>query len=145
MYQEIIENDEAKEKKKQPEQEEVKKLSSMYGHDGKLRQCNEGKYKFEVNEYDHPEWSEFVLHVPKYMTTDSLEVNLFPQMVSIRIKGKLTQVKLWEEIDVPESKIQRAVTTGKLHITMKKLKSTESLSRLYKKEQEARDEKGLSK
>ena len=60
-------------------------------------------------------------------------------MVSVRVKGKLTQVKLWEEIEVAESKLQRAVTTGKLHITMKKLKSTESLSRLYQKEKEARE------
>lgn len=114
----------------------------MYGHDGKLRQCNEGKYKFDLNEYDHDEWSEFILHVPKYMTTDSLEVNLFPKMVSVRVKGKLTQVKLWEEIDVPETKMQRAITTGKLHITMKKLKSTESLTRLYQKDKEAKESLG---
>jgi protein TilB len=126
-------NDDGKNDKKDEPKEE-KKESSMYNHEGDLRQCNEGRYKFDLIEYEDPDWSEFILHVPKYMSSDQLDVNVFPTLVSVRIKGKLTQVKLWEEIIVSESKIQRALTTGKLHITMKKFKSTDALYRLYQKE-----------
>lgn len=129
------EEESKKEEKKNPPPPE-KKESSMYGRDGNLRQCNEGRYKFDLLEYEDPEWSEFILHVPKYLSTEHLDVNLFPNLVSVRIKGKLTQVKLWEEIIVSESKIQRAMTTGKLHITMKKFKSTDALYRLYQKEKQ---------
>lgn len=135
MYAEMREEEQEKEDKKNPPPP-VKKETSIYGRDGNLRQCNEGRYKFDLHEYEDPDWSEFILHVPKYLATDLLDVNLFPNMVSIRVKGKLTQVKLWEEIIVSECKIQRAMITGKLHITMKKFKSTDALYRLYQKEKQ---------
>lgn len=36
----------------------------------------------------------------RYLDTSLLEVNLNPKYVSVRIKGKLTQLKLQEEIKV---------------------------------------------
>ena len=41
-----------------------------------------------------------------------------------RIKEKLTQIKLFEEIIVGESKVQRSQSTGVLLVTMKKAKET---------------------
>lgn len=149
MYQEMRE-DEEKKKEEKGEKKVEKKESSMYGRDGKLRQCNEGKYEFKIDEWDDPEWSYFELDIPKYMSTDLLDVNLFPNCVSIRIKGKLTQVKLWEEIIVSESKIQRSKTTGKLHITLKKFIADKDLYKLReienrKKEKEEKEKLEIPK
>lgn len=44
-----------------------------------------------------------------------------------RLKGKLTQVKLFEEIVVSESKVQRSQTTGVLLVTLKKVRTDHSL------------------
>lgn len=57
-----------------------------------------------MKEYDHPEYSYFELEVPKYMETKDLEVNVDPGWVSVRVKGKLTQLRLAEEIIVSETK-----------------------------------------
>lgn len=56
----------------------------------------------------------FELKVPKFMDSSLLDVNINPKWVSIRIKGKLTQIKLMEEIAVDKSVIQRSQMTGNL-------------------------------
>lgn len=48
------------------------------------------------------------------MDSSLLDVNINPKWVSIRIKGKLTQIKLMEEIAVDKSVIQRSQMTGNL-------------------------------
>ena len=37
--------------------------------DGDLRQCNEGRYSYKLLEFDDPEYSFFIIEVPKYMDT----------------------------------------------------------------------------
>ncbi len=49
------------------------------------------------------------------MDTSLLEVNINPKWLSVRIKGKLTQLKLMEEIVVEKSVTQRSQTTGSLN------------------------------
>ena len=53
------------------------------------------------------------------------------------MKEKLTQVRLFEEIIVSESKVQRSQTTGVLMVTMKKVKE----DRLLKAERETAEVK----
>lgn len=62
----------------------------MFRPDGDIRQCNEGKYKFLLREWDDADWSFFELEVPKFLDTSFVEVNLNPHWVSVRVKGKLT-------------------------------------------------------
>lgn len=58
-----------------------------------------------------------------------------------RVKDKLTQVRLWEEIIVSESKIQRSQMTGSLLVTMKKAKQNDNLISLVAKEERQRQDK----
>lgn len=55
------------------------------------------------------------------MDTSLIDVNLNPKWISVRVKGKLTQMKLMEEIIVEKSKIQRSQITGK-HFLQKNIK-----------------------
>lgn len=57
------------------------------------------------------------------------------------MKEKLTQVRLWEEIIVSESKIQRSQMTGSLLVTMKKAKQNDNLISLVSKEERRREDK----
>jgi hypothetical protein len=57
------------------------------------------------------------------------------------VKDKLTQVRLWEEIIVSESKIQRSQMTGSLLVTMKKAKQNDNLISLVAKEERQRQDK----
>lgn len=53
--------------------------------------------------------------------------------MSVRIKGKLTQIKLSEEIIVAESEIQRSQITGALQIKMKKIRPNYLLKTINEK------------
>ncbi len=54
-----------KEREKNPKKFEEKKDSPMYKPDGEIRQCNEGKYKFSLREWDDADKTFFDIHVPK--------------------------------------------------------------------------------
>ena len=60
------------------------------------------------------------MEVPKFMNTDSLNVDLQPQYVRVDVKGKVTQIRFDEDILVEQSTVQRSMTTGWLCITMPK-------------------------
>ncbi len=68
----------------------------MYTKDGDIRQCNEGRFKFRLKEFEDPDYSIFELEVPKHLSTEQLTVNIDPKWVSVRVKTKLTQLKLSE-------------------------------------------------
>ena len=93
---------------------------SVHMKNGNIRQCNEGRYTFSLDESDDHSKLIFNLEVPRHMTTDSLNVDLQPQYVRVDIRGKITQVRFDEEILVERSTVQRATTTGWLCITMPK-------------------------
>lgn len=41
----------------------------MYTQNGDIRQCNEGRFKFLLKEYDDPDFTIFSLQVPKHLDT----------------------------------------------------------------------------
>jgi len=82
----------------------------------------------------------FEIQVPKYMDSSLIDLNLQPKVVSIRIKGKLTQLKLNDEILVEKSEIQRSQLTGKLHIRMPKISVNSTVIHLKRQEEEKKSQ-----
>lgn len=74
------------------------KLSPMFTQNGDIRQCNEGRFKFTLKEYEDADYTIFSLNVPKHLDTSELVVNINPHWVSVRVKKQLVQLKLTEEI-----------------------------------------------
>jgi len=85
---------------------------------GEIRQCNEGKYDFELDDHTTPGYVIFELAVPKYLETQSLDVDVQPDYVRCVVKDKVTQLKLPQEISPDGSKVQRSKTTGSLRVEM---------------------------
>lgn len=144
MYKEMQKEQEDKERARKgsnKDEEKKKGPTPMYNASGELRQCNEGRYVFKLLEWDDPEWSYFELDVPLYIETSHLKFELFPDFVSVRVKDKLTQVKLWEEIIVADSKVQRSQTTGVLMVTMKKAKFNHMVDMEKRQKKSAEEEK----
>jgi len=70
------------------------------------------KYEYLLKEWDDPDFSFFELKIQKYLDTSLIDVNINPNWVSVRIKGKLTQIKLQDEIIVEKSSVQRSQITS---------------------------------
>jgi protein TilB len=65
----------------------------MFNEKGEIRQCNEGRFKFQLKEFEDPEYTIFSLNVPKHLETSELTVNINPNWVSVRVKKQLVQLK----------------------------------------------------
>lgn len=76
------------------------------------------------------------MKVPKYLDTSLLDVNINPHWVSVRVKDKLTQMKLQDEVIVERSSVQRSQVTGELTVRMQKLKPNYLLKRTIELEKE---------
>ena len=137
MYHQMAEEKIKKDKERNPEKYEPEKPIQMYTKNGEIRQCNEGKFKYSLREWDDPDFTFFEIEVPKHLETSELEVNINPSWLSVRIKKQLTQLRLGEEIVVSESRSERSQLTGELKLTLRKLKSHEFL-RVTKEKEKAK-------
>lgn len=132
MYLEDLEKEKAEKTEKKVEKK--KKRSSQFLKSGEMRQCNEGKYEFKLFEYKEGQFTTFHLKLPKYMDTSLIKTEIYPNFISVRIREKLTQVKLWEEVFVEPIKLQRSSNTGELFVKLKKCKENIILSRMKERE-----------
>lgn len=93
-------------------------IPGVYNARGEIRQCNEGKYDFSMDDWSDHTKIIFELAVPKYLDTTALDVDINPQYVRCVVKDKVTQLKLPQEVSPDASKVQRSRVTGKLRIDM---------------------------
>lgn len=59
MYEKMAEDKERKERERNPDKYKEEKPIKMYLNNGEIRQCNEGKFKFSLREFDDPDFSYF--------------------------------------------------------------------------------------
>merc|ERR1719254_157799 len=125
MYLEMAEQKEEKEKNERrrmgTEPKEPRVVPGVYNARGEIRQCNEGKYDFNIDDVSEPGKIIFELGVPKYLDTSAVDVDVNPLYVRCVIKDKVTQLKLPAEVKTDSSKVQRSRTTGRLRIEMPKV------------------------
>ena len=75
------------------------------------------------------------------MDTSEVKVNIDPRWVSVRVRGKLSQMRLTEEVIISDSSVERSQITGMLTVKMKKVTSqpfVKSRDSLRKEEEERR-------
>jgi protein TilB len=108
----------------------------VYHDDGEIRQCNEGRYNFKITEDDDNDRIIVELFLPKYLTTNLLDVDVNPLYVRFSVKDKITQLRLPHEIEVDKSKVERSKTTGALMVTCPTVYKRPKNTIEYKKERE---------
>jgi protein TilB len=110
----------------------TKKVLNKYLPSGDLRQCNEGGYLFTLSEYDDPKYTTFILRLPKFMDSSFISTEILPNCISVIVKDKLTQIRLWEEILITPVELKRSTTTGELYIKLQKVKYDDVIARQQK-------------
>ncbi|CAE7691980.1 lrrc6 [Symbiodinium pilosum] len=122
MYLELAEQKAEKERNERrrmgAEPKEPRVVPGVYNARGEIRQCNEGKYNFDLDDWTHPDKIVFELGVPKYLDTSALDVDVNPSYVRVVVKDKVTQLKFSAEVRPDACKVQRSRTTGVLRIDM---------------------------
>lgn len=122
MYLELAAQKEEKEQNERRRQgmepKPKREVPGVYNARGEVRQCNEGKYDFLMDDTSDPTKVIFELSVPKYLDTSALEVDVNPMYVRVVVRDKVTQLKLPAEVSPDASKVQRSKITGSLRIEM---------------------------
>ncbi|PFH33009.1 hypothetical protein BESB_082080 [Besnoitia besnoiti] len=91
---------------------------SIYNDKGEIRQCNQGRYPFALDQSSEPDKIILEIEAPRYLCTSAIDVDVHPDYVRCTIKGKVTQLRLPAEVLVDESQVQRSKATGHLRIVM---------------------------
>eukprot|EP00448_Togula_jolla_P000859 CAMPEP_0170604442 /NCGR_PEP_ID=MMETSP0224-20130122/19424_1 /TAXON_ID=285029 /ORGANISM="Togula jolla, Strain CCCM 725" /LENGTH=416 /DNA_ID=CAMNT_0010929343 /DNA_START=51 /DNA_END=1298 /DNA_ORIENTATION=- len=122
MAEQKAEKDRNERRRMGTEKKPPKEILGVYNTRGEIRQCNEGKYDFNIDDVTIPGKILFELGVPKYLETSALDVDVNPLYVRCVVREKVTQLKLPAEIRPDTSTVQRSKTTGSLRIEMPLLK-----------------------
>ena len=61
-----------------------------YGADGRVLQCNEGKYKYKWNETS--DVVQLTVEISKFLDTSFIDVDVHPDHVIVTIKGKILRL-----------------------------------------------------
>ncbi|KDO26954.1 hypothetical protein SPRG_07667 [Saprolegnia parasitica CBS 223.65] len=131
MYMELAEQKEEEETRKRanqprdrdPEAEHAAALEKARRLDqnGVARQCNEGKWKFHLDDETKPGYVVLEVFVPKYLDSSLIHVDVHPMHVSITIKNKLLRLRFPEEVKCDQGTALRSKTTGALQLTVEKV------------------------
>mmetsp|Transcript_8642 Transcript_8642/g.26006 ORF Transcript_8642/g.26006 Transcript_8642/m.26006 type:complete len:464 (+) Transcript_8642:186-1577(+) len=151
MYEEIAEQKaekEAREKERQPrerdheaEQKEAVERAREREEQGKIQQCNQGKWEFHWDEESKPGCIIFELHVQRHLDSSLIDLDVHPKYLSVVIKSKVIRLALPAEVRASDAKAQRSKTSGHLVVTMPKVDAQAGpmfLQSKAKKEKEAK-------
>lgn len=89
--------------------------------DGSVRQTNEGRWEFSVDDEDGKGNCVLRLSLSRYLDTSLIDVDVHPSYVSVVIKAKTFRILWPEEVKATDGNCQRSQTTGELVITVPKV------------------------
>ncbi|KAL8434117.1 hypothetical protein Efla_000468 [Eimeria flavescens] len=94
------------------------KVFETYNSKGEIRQCNEGKVPFKLDSHCEPGQIVASFQLPKHLSTLLIDVDVQPTYLRVTVKGKVTQLRLPEEVSPDTSTVKRSQSSGELRICM---------------------------
>jgi protein TilB len=102
--------------------------------DGGIKQCNQGKYQFWLEEEcsKNKKTSNLIMRVavPKFLSTSLIDVDIHPTYVSVIVKSKVLRVVLPVEVLSDKSIARRIAASGYLELVMPKVRPNEDATGL---------------
>jgi protein TilB len=105
--------------------------------EGGVRQCNEGRWQFSLDDEDGKGNMELRLQLSRYLDSSLISAEVHPTFVSVVIKGRTFRLSLPEEVRSGESVCKRSQTTGELLVVMPKVRKNDTLRALRREEKAA--------
>jgi len=131
MYEEIAEQKAEKEerqnhmkpKERDFEREQARAVAKQRRREeeGRIQQCNQGKWEFHWDEETKPGNVVLDVHVQRHLDSSLIDLDVHPHYVSVIIKSKCLRLALPAEVRACDAKAQRSKTTGHLVVTMPKV------------------------
>ncbi len=149
MYREMAEQKaeaEAKKRVNEPrrrdaEAEHAAALAAARGAEGGggVRQTNEGRWEFSLEEEDGEGACVLRLALPRFLDTSLIDADVHPAFVSVVVRNKTFRILWPEEVVSSRSSCQRSATTGELCVRAPKARQpSEHLKELVRREKAGR-------
>lgn len=158
MYREMGERKEAEERRRRDmepkkrdfagEHEEavVRVREAERDRDQTIRQVNEGKWDFVLEDEDGEGNCVLRLAVSRFLDTSLMDVDVHPKYVSIVVKSKVFRIFWPDEVRSDRGNCKRSQLTGELVVTVPKVKQNKTFMELVKRRKsEAEKEKAEKK
>jgi len=156
MYREMAEQKEEKERarraneprernydKEHAEAVAAVRAKELAGGAGSVRQCNEGRWDFVLEDEDGKGNCVLRLGISRFLDSSLADVDVHPSYVSVVVKGKLFRVLWPDEVRADAAACQRSQATGELVVTAPKVKEpSRALLELKRREREEALESG---
>lgn len=127
---------EPQERNYEKEQNETVEKVRQHESEGHIRQTNEGRWEFTMEEEDGEGNCILRISLSRFLDTSLIDVDVHPTYVSVIIKGRVFRILWPEEVKASEGKCQRSQTSGELMIKVPKVNYSKVLADLRKKEKE---------
>ena len=124
------------------EQKETVEHVRQQESEGHIRQTNEGRWEFSMEEEDGNGNCVLRLTLSRFLDTSLIDVDVHPTYISIIIKSRVFRILWPEEVRANDGKCQRSQTTGELMITVPKVQYSKIIADLRKKEKEEEEKSG---
>ncbi|XP_005099575.1 protein tilB homolog isoform X2 [Aplysia californica] len=111
---------ELKTKEEKKDDVEQKAPRKLFADDGRPYNINEPKLDFSLTEDDQNVLLDLAIF--KHLDTSSLECDVQPTYVRLKVRGKIFQLELPVEVNGDDSSAKRSQTTGHLLVSMPKVK-----------------------
>ena len=131
MYEELAEEKAEKENRelrRQPRErdhagEQRKKVERVRQREeeGKILQCNEGKWEFHFDEESVKGSIILDLHVSRHLDSSLIDLDIHPAYVSVVIKSKVLRLKLPSEVNASLSTAKRSKVTDCVEIILRNI------------------------
>ena len=123
---------EAEEKRKCVRSNKVEKRETVLERNGKRLNLNQPKWKFKYDNSNDPNIITLDVSIPKYLTTQNIDVDLQTNFVKIVAEGRTFQLVFSRDISPDISTCQRSQATGELSFRMPTLHQTLSVKQKSK-------------
>jgi protein TilB len=145
MYRELAEQKEEKERQRrelEPPKRDyaaehaaaVEAARAKQEASGVLRQCNEGRWDFSLEDEDGKGNAVLRLQLSRFLDTSLVDVDLHPTHVTVIIRSKVFRILWPAEVISGKATCQRSQTTGELVITAPKSVKNPVLEGIRKRE-----------
>eukprot|EP01029_Cantina_marsupialis_P025275 TRINITY_DN6670_c0_g1_i1.p1 TRINITY_DN6670_c0_g1~~TRINITY_DN6670_c0_g1_i1.p1 ORF type:complete len:455 (+),score=118.62 TRINITY_DN6670_c0_g1_i1:79-1443(+) len=138
MYREMAEHKEEKETQRkqnqyeprdfEQEHEEAVKRARERKRNGRIRQCNEGNFKFSVEDDDGNNNCVLRLSLPRFLNSALIDTDVHPDHVVVVAKNKRFCILWPEEVHSEKTKAERSTTTGELKLIAPKVSEKRKFS-----------------
>ncbi|XP_022244078.1 protein tilB homolog [Limulus polyphemus] len=116
-----------RQKEESSSEKKVKPKKRLITDDGRILNVNEPKINFQLMENEENDHFILDLAIYRYLDTSLIDIDIQPHYVRVKIRGKVFQLVLQEEVRPGASIAQRSQTTGHLLLTMPKVKKNEEI------------------